>query len=307
MAYLVSDRNGSDAVRVEPTVFDGVEAIGRALATLIADELVAAGPRRPFLLGCPSGRSPWSTYRALAREVAARQLDLSGLVIVMMDEYVERDDATGAMRRVDPGAPHSCLRFGQTEIVDRLNAAAGPGRGIDPGHYWVPDPASPERYDQLIADHGGIDLFILASGAGDGHVAFNPPGTARDTRTRIVRLAEQTRRDNLHTFPSFGGDLDRVPRYGITVGVGTIREYSKRVVMVAHGDQKACTVRRMVEAEHYLPEWPATVVAECARPALFVDAAAASGLDANGLAASELDGSQPAATTHQLKETGWLA
>jgi glucosamine-6-phosphate deaminase len=290
-------------VRVKPTVFDGAEETGRALAALIADELAAAGPERPFLLGCPSGRSPWSTYRSLAREVAVRELDLSGLVIVMMDEYVERDDSTGTMRRVDPAAPHSCLRFGQAEIVDRLNAAAGPGRGISPDRYWVPDPASPERYDQLIADHGGIGLFILASGASDGHVAFNPPGTGRDTRTRVIRLAEKTRQDNLHTFPSFGGDLNRVPRYGVTVGVGTIREYSKRAVMVAHGDQKSCTVRRLAEADRYLPEWPATVLAECARPALFVDAAAASGLydsepDVSRPGGNGLGGSQQAAITH---------
>jgi glucosamine-6-phosphate deaminase len=228
--------------------------------------------------------------------VAARGLDLSQLVIVMMDEYVERDEGTGAMRRVDPRAPHSCLRFGQAEIVDRLNAAAGAGRGIRPGRYWVPDPAAAERYDQLIAEHHGIDLFILASGATDGHVAFNPPGTDRDAGTRIVRLAEQTRRDNLSTFPSFGRDLDRVPRYGVTVGVATIREHSKQVVMVAHGDLKARTVRRVTEADGYRPEWPATILAECARPALFVDEAAASALDET-----------ETRHRHQLKETGWLA
>ena len=283
-------------MRVELTVFDGPEAIGRALAALIADEIEAAGPGRPFLLGCPSGRSPQSTYLALAREVAVRELDLSGLVIVMMDEYVERDETSGVMRRVDPELAHSCLRFGQAEIVDRLNAAAGDDRGIGPGRYWVPDPAAPERYDKLIADHGGVDVFILASGATDGHVAFNPPGAGHDAGTRIVQLSEQTRQDNLGTFPSFGNDLGRVPRYGVTVGVGTIREYSKRVVMVAHGDVKARTVRRVTEADRYQPEWPATVLAECARPQLFVDEAAASGLDG-----------RPADTTHQLKETGWLA
>jgi glucosamine-6-phosphate deaminase len=284
-------------MRVEPTVFDGPEALGRALAALIADELAAAGPGRPFLLGCPSGRSPQSTYLSLAREVAARDLDLSALVIVMMDEYVERDGGTGAMRRVDPAAPHSCLRFGKAEIVDRLNAAASAGRGISPDRYWIPDPAAPEGYDRLIADHGGIDLFILASGATDGHVAFNPPGTDRDSGTRIVRLAEQTRRDNLNTFPSFGRDVDRVPRYGVTVGVGTILEHSKQVVMVAHGDLKARTVRRVAEADGYRPEWPATILAECARPRLFVDKAAASGLDGGPLTE----------TIHQPEETGWLA
>jgi glucosamine-6-phosphate deaminase len=202
-----------------------------------------------------------------------------------MDEYVERDQATGQMRRIDPAAPHSCLRFGQAEIVDRLNAAAGPGRGISPDRYWVPDPAAPGDYDRQIAHHGGVDLFILATGAGDGHVAFNPPGTGFDTGTRVVRLAEQTRRDNLHTFPSFGDDIERVPHYGVTVGVGTIREQSKQVVMVAHGELKAPAVRRVAMADRYQPEWPATILADCANPLLFVDAAAATEL--NGLRPTE--------------------
>lgn len=275
-------------MRVEPTVFDGPQAVGRALAALIADRIAAAGAGRSFLLGCPSGRSPWTTYVALAREVATRSLDLSDLVIVMMDEYVERDEDTGEMHRVDATAPHSCLRFGQTEIVDRLNVAAGPGRGISPDRYWVPDPAAPGDYDRRIAERGGVDLFILASGAGDGHVAFNPPGTGPDTGTRVVRLAEQTRRDNLHTFPSFGKDIDRVPHYGVTVGVGTIREQSKQVVMVAHGAAKARAVHRVAAADRYQPEWPATILADCASPRLFVDEAAA----------TQLNGLRPAETIH---------
>jgi glucosamine-6-phosphate deaminase len=273
---------------VQPTVFDGPEEIGRALAALIADRLAQAGAGRRFLLGCPSGRSPRSTYAALAREVSARRIDLTGLVIVMMDEYVERDPGTGQMRRVDPAAAHSCVRFGQAEIVGPLSAAAGPGRGIDPGRYWVPDPAAPADYDRRIADHGGVDLFILASGAGDGHVAFNPPGTEPDAATRVVRLAEQTRRDNLETFPSFGEDLDRVPHYGVTVGVGTIRDQSRQVVMVAHGAPKAHAVGLVAAADRYQPGWPATILADCANPLLFVDQAAS----------AELGGRRPAETVN---------
>ena len=267
-------------MRIQPTVYDGPEEIGRALASLIADRLAdAAEAGRAFLLGCPSGRSPYSTYLKLAHEVAARNLDLSGLMIVMMDEYVERDEQTGALRRIDPAAAHSCTRFGRAEIVDRLNAAAGPGRGIGPGGYRVPDPAAPGDYDRMIAEHGGIDLFILASGASDGHVAFNPPGADRDSGTRVVALGEETRHDNLSTFPSFGGLLENVPRYGVTVGIGTIREHSKQAVLVAHGAQKGRAVSRIAAAEGYRPEWPATVLADCAQPLLFVDKAAATALD----------------------------
>jgi len=285
-------------MRVQPTVFDGPEVLGDALAALIAERLAeAAGAGRPFLLGCPSGRSPQSTYVALAREVAARHIDLTGLVIVMMDEYVERDEATGTMHRVDPTAAHSCVRFGRAEIVARLNEAAGPGRGISPDRYWVPDPAAPQDYDTRIATRGGIDLFILASGASDGHVAFNPPGSERDSRTRVVRLSEETRQDNLGTFPSFGREVERVPHYGVTVGVATIREQSRQVVMVAHGEAKAGTVRRLTAADSYRPEWPATILTECARPLLFVDEAAA----------SQLNGHRPAETIHHPQEAQWLA
>jgi glucosamine-6-phosphate deaminase len=261
-------------LRVAPTVFAEPWSLGRALAGLIADG-IAAAPGSRYLLGCPSGRSPASTYVALAEEVARRRLDLRGLVIVMMDEYVERDGATGAMRVVDAHAPHSCARFGRIEIVERLNASAPTGQGISRDHFWVPDPESVAEFDARIADAGGIDLFILATGATDGHVGFNPPGSPLRSRTRIVTLAEPTRRDNLHTFPTFGHDLERVPRYGVTVGIGTIRDLSKRAVMVVHGPHKADAVKRLVAADGYEPDWPATVLLECAEPGLFIDSVAA--------------------------------
>ncbi|MGI5518679.1 6-phosphogluconolactonase [Streptomyces sp. CA-106131] len=260
-------------MRVAPTVFPDPEALGRALAEEIADEIDrAARDERPYVLGCPGGRSAHSAYRALADEVVARGLDLGHVVIVMMDEYVERDPRSGAHRRIDAELLHSCARFGRREIVEPLNAAAGPGRGITAERFLVPDPADPAGYDERIAALGGIDLFLLASGAGDGHIAFNPAGTDHDARTRVVALAEQTRLDNLATFPSFSG-LDEVPHYGVTVGIGTIREHSKRVVMVVHGVDKAETARRLLAAEHYEPDWPATVFTDCARPRLYLDEA----------------------------------
>ena len=260
-------------MRVPPTVFRDPDILGRTLAAEIASEIEdAARAGRPYVLGCPGGRSAHSTYAALAREVAARGLHLGHLVIVMMDEYVVRDERTGGFRRIDPDLPHSCVRFGRTQIIEPLNAAAGPKRGVTPDRFWTPEPADPEEYDRRIADIGGVDLFILASGASDGHVAFNPPGTDADARTRVVRLADRTRRDNLVTFPTFGG-LEEVPAHGVTVGVGTIRDLSERVVMVAHGADKARAVRRLTAADRYEPDWPATILSDCARPRLFADAA----------------------------------
>jgi glucosamine-6-phosphate deaminase len=106
-------------------------------------------------------------------------------------------------------------------------------------------------------------------------VAFNPPGTDADARTRVVSLPDSTRRDNLATFPSFGGALEAVPRFGVTVGVATIRELSAEVVMVAHGEDKTLAARRLTAAAGYQSDWPATVWAECRNPHLYLDRAAA--------------------------------
>jgi glucosamine-6-phosphate deaminase len=268
-------------VLVRPQVQADAQAVGDAVADLVLDRVRATPPDRRFLLGCPGGRSLQTTYRRLAAVAAAEQVDLSGLVIVMMDEYVL--PVGGGFEPVDPTALHSCRRFGAEEIVGKLNraltAAGAPDRFLVPAEsLWLPDPRRPDVYDRRLADAGGVDLFLLASGAGDGHVAFNPPGTDPDSRTRVVALPDSTRRDNLVTFPSFGGELASVPSHGVTVGIATIRELSAEVVMVAHGVDKQEAVRRLTAADRYDPAWPASVLADCRRPHLVVDRAAAHSL-----------------------------
>ncbi|WP_020574671.1 6-phosphogluconolactonase [Actinopolymorpha alba] len=264
-------------MRVRPTVFPDQFALGHALATRIADGIEAATSEgRRYVLGCPGGRSAMTTYAGLASLVIHRRLDLSGLVIAMMDEYVDLDEASGTFAPIADHLQHSCRGFGREIIAAPLSAAAGPGRGIATEHLWVPDPADPQAYDRALAAVGGVDLFILASGASDGHVAFNPPGTPADSTTRVVPLVESTRRDNLATFPHLE-TVDRVPRHGVTVGVDTIRRHSKRAVMIVHGADKRTAAARLAGAEGYDRDWPATVFTECAQPELFVDAAAAPG------------------------------
>ena len=263
---------------VPPRVFAGPDDLGDCVAALIVARLTDGPAGRPFLLGCPGGRSLRTTYGALAHRAAALDLDLSGLVIVMMDEYVELGPK-GCPAAVGGERPYSCRRFGADEIVGRLNAAlrsAGrsAGHAIPPQNLWLPDPADPDGYEGRLAEAGGIDLFLLASGAGDGHVGFNPPGADRDSRTRVLPLPDSTRRDNLATFPAFAGDIARVPSHGVTVGIGTIRERSAEAIMVVHGEDKQRAARRLADAADYDPDWPATVLSECRAPKLFVDRAA---------------------------------
>jgi glucosamine-6-phosphate deaminase len=233
------------------TVLPTPAAIGEHLA----DRLLSALTGDRFLLGCPTGRTPRPFYEALARRAA----DLSRVVFVMMDEYLDS--------QYEYTRAHSCHAFVARYIREPL--------GVREDAIWFPDPKDPAAYDARIAEAGGIDFFFLASGATDGHVAFNSPGTPRDTRTRIVPLSEETRRDNLKTFPDFG-TIDNVPRYGVSVGIDTIAR-AREAVMVVWGESKRETLRRITAASHYDPTWPATVIHECSEREIICDTAAAGG------------------------------
>jgi glucosamine-6-phosphate deaminase len=219
-------------VPAEVRVFADADELGRALA----EEVLVRydGTDGPYLLGCPGGRSLRSTYRALA----AHRRTLDRLVVVMMDEYV------GAQA----DAHYSCTRFAHEEIAEPLGA----------GEVWLPDADDPAAYDDRIAAAGGVDLFLLASGASDGHVAFVPPGSPREGRTSVIPLATSTRKDNLATFPAFGS-LDDVPLHGVSVGLGTIGE-ARSLRLVLHGAGKRAAVARLLALNSFDATWPASLV-----------------------------------------------
>lgn len=248
------------------------EDLGQAVAEDIAARIATKSGR--FLLGCPGGRSPKPVYRALAGLFAQNGADLSDLIIVMMDDYVLKTDS-GFVPVADT-AHFSCRRFACIDIQDLLNAGLPEARRIRSQNVWVPDPGNPAAYDAQLRAAGGIDYFLLASGAGDGHVAFNPPGSSPDSASRIVTLAAQTRADNLRTFPDFA-NLHEVPHHGVTVGIATIARMSRAVGMVVWGKDKATAFRHLAGATGYDPAWPATVWATVADATLYADHAAAPG------------------------------
>lgn len=247
------------------------EAIGEELAAHILARIERArGANRPFLLGCPTGRTPRPVFAAMARQVAARPQDLSHLVLVMMDEYLVRNGER--LLYASAEAPWSCHHFARVEIAEPLNAKLREAQRLGDGSIWFPEPDAPEAYESRITSAGGIDFFLLASGASDGHVAFNPPGSALTSRTRVIPLSDDTRRDNLQTFPAFGS-LDAVPHHGISVGVATITA-AREAAMVVWGAGKRLTLQRMRATDRYDPSWPATLIHECANRQIIADAAA---------------------------------
>lgn len=217
-----------------------VAELGRGVAQLILD-LVVKKPQ--CVIGWPSGRTTVPILEALA---VLPELDLSQATVVMMDDYAW--PVEGGFINCDPNAHYSCHHWVKANW-DRLVRAKRP-------NFLVPLADSPDDYERQIAELGGIDLFLAGLGASDGHVAFNPPGTASGSRTRVVKLAETTRQDNLHTFPQFRG-VNEVPTHGVTVGLGTILE-ARMVIGLAHGADKADVVRRTLQAGEFRSELPST-------------------------------------------------
>lgn len=260
---------------VRSVVFASAEDLATQMALEIARGLrAAAAAGRRYLLGCPSGRSATRTFRVLAEVVAEQGLPVSGLVVVALDAYVQA--AAGRLVPVPADRHHSCERYVATEIVGPLNRGLRPPDRIPSTQIWVPGPERPADLDARIREHGGMDLLILASGSGDGHVGFNGPGAARQSVTRVVRLADSTRRDNLRTYPAFGS-VDAVPTHGVTMGIATMTDLAHRTVLLLPGAEKAAAFRHVRRCRDYDPEWPSSVVAACADGVVYADFSAAHG------------------------------
>ncbi len=260
--------------KVQTRIFTTDYELGLAAATEIFSGVKnALAQSRNYVLGCPGGRSPRSTYRALAKIVSTEQISLEHLYIAMMDEYVLQQ-SDNEYRNVNPESHFSCRGFAMHEIREILNTGLAPDKHLPYEHILVPDAKNPAAYEDQMQSLQ-VDCFLLASGASDGHVAFNGRGTEGSATTRITALAEETRRDNMHTFPAFNS-LSEVPTFGVTVGPGTIAKCSKSAIMLLQGEHKQEAFRRINSAQQYEIDWPATIVTECENPQIFADSLAAS-------------------------------
>ena len=244
------------------------DSVGEFVAQRIATAIRQAGSNH-LVLGFPSGRTPRSTIRALAQIARKEMLDLSQVHILLMDDYVWQEPE-GNFKNVSLAEHFSCRKFAHEELLALINAGLEKPRQINLVNLHAPDAADPMAYENLIDSLGGIDIFILASGSSDGHVAFNGPGAARQSLTSVMELAEKTRYDNLLTFPDFKS-IEEVPRFGVSVGISTIADKSRLAIMILTSKEKREEFQIISSARKYDPSWPATVVVECREGMIVVD------------------------------------
>jgi glucosamine-6-phosphate deaminase len=243
---------------VFPSSVEASKAVAREVAQLIR---ARQAENRTTVLGLATGSTPLNFYAELVRLHREEGLSFRNVVSFNLDEYCP----------LAPTHPQSYRRFMQVHLFDHLD--------ILPANTHVPEGQVPlaeidrhcRDYESRIKAAGGIDLQILGIGR-TGHIGFNEPGSALRSRTRQVTLDPLTRRD---ASGDFGGEV-HTPRYAITMGVRTILE-ARRIVLMAWGQHKAEIVRKAVEGE-ITPQVSASFLQEHDQALFVLDQAAAGAL-----------------------------
>jgi len=213
---------------VEVIIRSNADAAADLVAGIIAQEL-RANPH--LVLGLATGRTMEAVY---ARLVALHRqpehpLDFSLCCTFNLDEYVG----------LGPDDPCSYRYYMEQHLFSKVNVD---GRNTHLPNGLAPDlEAECRRYEDSIRKFNGIDLQLLGIGRA-GHIGFNEPLSALRSRTRVKALAPVTLAQNAPLF----NEPDRMPRRAITMGVGTILECG-RCLVLATGSHKADIVAQAVE------------------------------------------------------------
>jgi len=185
------------------------EEMSKAAAAIMA-KVVRDKPTA--ILGLATGSTPLGMYKELIRLHKEEGLDFSGVTTFNLGEYVGLS--------------------GDHEHIENTNVPPGISDDFK---------ASCQAYEDKIKAAGGIDVQVLGIGS-DGHIAFNEPSSSLASRTRLKTLTRQTIDDNARFFAT----PEDVPVYCVTMGVGTILE-AKKLILLASGEGKAGAVADAIE------------------------------------------------------------
>lgn len=205
-----------------------------------ASEIVikAIAKKPDLVLGLATGSTPLGLYQLLVEANKNGEADFSKVKTFNLDEYA-------GLKKDNTQSYHY---FMQENLFSKINIEK------ENIHILGDEGKSPEEeckiYEDKIKEAGGIDLQILGIGS-NGHIAFNEPGSSKDSRTRIIKLDEKTRQDNARFFRS----IDEVPTHAFTMGIGTILE-AREIILLA-GKSKKEIIQKVISSQP-IPEIPAS-------------------------------------------------
>lgn len=228
--------------------------MSRKAANIIAAQVIS---KPDCVLGLATGSTPIGTYKRLVEMYDAGDLDFSAVKTANLDEY------KGLTRDND----QSYYYFMHDNLFNHVN--------IDPTNTNIPDGTKEDAdkecaaYEELIKSLGGVDLQLLGLGH-NGHIGFNEPADDFPVATHCVDLQESTIEANKRFFAS----IDDVPRKAYTMGIGTIMNADKILILVS-GEDKADIVAKAFFGP-VTPQVPASVLQLHKNVTLIADAAALS-------------------------------
>jgi len=228
------------------------------MSSLSAKIIAGVVKKKPnAVLGLATGSTPIGTYEELVRMHKEEGLDFSNVTTFNLDEYVDL-----------PGDHEQSYRYFMNEnLFNHIN--------IDKERTYVPDgmasdfEKSCEEYEEAIVVAGGIDIQLLGIGV-NGYIAFNEPGSSLGSRTRVKTLDGRTIADNARFFDN----IEDVPRYAVTMGVGTIMD-AREILLLAFEENKAEALALAIEGP-ITSQIPATIVQMHRKATVIVGNAAAS-------------------------------
>ncbi|MEZ7884412.1 Glucosamine-6-phosphate deaminase [bioreactor metagenome] len=208
------------------------EKISQWAAAYIVKRIKEFAPTedRPFVLGLPTGSTPYGTYKELIRLYRENIVSFKHVVTFNMDEYI-------GLPKEHPQTYHSFMWNNFFKHID-----------IQPQNVNIPDGNAEDleqeclNYEKKMKEYGGIHLFMGGIGP-DGHIAFNEPGSSLTSRTRIKSLTTDTIIANSRFFEN---DIKQVPKTALTVGVGTIMD-AQEVMILVNGHHKSRALYHAVE------------------------------------------------------------
>lgn len=214
------------------------EQASRITANILAAQIIL---KPNCVLGLATGSTPIGAYENLIKRYEAGDLDFSSVHSINLDEY----------RGLTPSNSQSYRYFMNTHLFDHVN--------IDKKNTFVPDGLEEDKekacqdYDEIIRSHGGIDLQLMGLGH-NGHIGFNEPGDSFAKTTHCVTLAESTVAANARFFAS----ASEVPKEAYTMGIQSIMQAKKILVMVCGKDKKEIVQKALYGS--ITPQVPASVL-----------------------------------------------
>jgi len=208
------------------------EMLSQWAANYVARRINGFGPSEsnPFVLGLPTGSSPLGMYKELVKLNKAGVVSFKNVVTFNMDEYVNLPED-------HPESYHSFMwkNFFDHIDINKENVNILDGNSVDLEGECA-------NYEEKMQKVGGVRLFVGGIGP-DGHIAFNEPGSSLSSRTRIMTLTYDTIIANSRFFD---GDINKVPKTALTVGVGTVMD-AEEVMIIVNGHNKARALRHAIE------------------------------------------------------------